>query len=352
MHKEMQTMTLLKRGMKGPEVADLQTKLNQIGYALTVDGDFGPITESVVIDFQMDKNLEPDGIVGEKTWASIYYALSPAEIPQEAIDTYQEVIKLPSGLPRNALDKRISDQIMFQQKLDNNQGCRYGGWTNPYWFDKAEFKKGTNFRIPKVGKIISTAGVVQPVHGGTCSPWAGLVMGWYTCVNADFNFRIGRNARWIATWKYNHKDATTGVIIPGYGDYCEVNGNLKLEYRPLNVLYQYWEWLYKVNIVEMEHHVILVLKVGGDDGLWLEDPKNPGQALPPGIYRWAADGNYPMVNGVKYYSGTRQTFRRIAEVEKTSQAWDFYRVKNMDSCTCSPVDGPWKGRTPWGMTAE
>jgi len=342
----------IKKGMSGPLVVDLQTKLNQIGYAITVDGQFGPITESVVQDFQVAKNLAVDGIVGNQTWGAILYALSPAEIPQEAIDTYKEVMALPSGLPRNELDRRISSQIRIQHTLDNGQECRYGGWIDPYWFDKPAFKLGTVFRIPKVGKIISTAGVKSPAHGGTCSPWLGLMGGWYLCANQDYNFRIGRNARWIANRKYNHKDAATGVTIPGYGDYCEVHGVLKLEHRPLNVLYQYWEWMNRVNFVEMEHHCIMILKVGGEDGLWLEDPHAPGVPLPPGIYRWAADGNYPIVDGVKYYSGTKQTFRRVTETEGCPQAWDFYRVADVDLGTCSPVAGPWKGRAPWSMIPE
>ena len=36
----------------GKEVADLQNKLNQLGYGLVVDGDFGPATDAAVKSFQ------------------------------------------------------------------------------------------------------------------------------------------------------------------------------------------------------------------------------------------------------------------------------------------------------------
>ena len=35
---------------------------------LTIDGIFGPMTENVVIAFQTEQNLNPDGIVGQQTW--------------------------------------------------------------------------------------------------------------------------------------------------------------------------------------------------------------------------------------------------------------------------------------------
>ncbi|MDF2591982.1 MAG: hypothetical protein K0S75_1448 [Clostridia bacterium] len=62
----------LKRGMKNGYVKTLQTTLNKYGYKLTVDGDFGAITEGAVRDFQRTRGLVPDGIVGPKTWDKLY----------------------------------------------------------------------------------------------------------------------------------------------------------------------------------------------------------------------------------------------------------------------------------------
>ncbi len=153
----------------------------------------------------------------------------------------------------------------------------------------------------------------------------------------------------MTTWP--HDKVYKGKKIPGYGDYAEVEGKLRLEHNPLNNLYGLWDWLYKINIVEMEHHIVLILKVGGDDGLHLADP-NTGQPLPCGLYRLGADGYYPRRNGSKYYSGTKQTFKRVDELMKCTQKWDVYRVKDVDSMTCSPQDGPWKGRKPRKLTLE
>lgn len=62
-------MILLKRGNKTPSVIVLQVLLSAVaGSSLKVDGIFGARTEQAVKAFQRQKGLNPDGIVGKKTW--------------------------------------------------------------------------------------------------------------------------------------------------------------------------------------------------------------------------------------------------------------------------------------------
>jgi hypothetical protein len=62
----------LKRGMKGDAVGILQFQLNKYGYMLSLDFDFGMLTESAVKDFQRIKGINAKGIVGQKTWDKLY----------------------------------------------------------------------------------------------------------------------------------------------------------------------------------------------------------------------------------------------------------------------------------------
>ena len=68
----------LKRGMRGGEVITLQYFLSFIGDfdrsipKVVQDGIFGEATERAVKAFQREKGLLQDGIVGKKTWNSIY----------------------------------------------------------------------------------------------------------------------------------------------------------------------------------------------------------------------------------------------------------------------------------------
>ena len=61
----------LKMGSKGPDVMALQQALNKKGYSLTVDGDFGTLTQAAVKNFQRVNKLTDDGIVGPKTWEKL-----------------------------------------------------------------------------------------------------------------------------------------------------------------------------------------------------------------------------------------------------------------------------------------
>ena len=62
-------MQTLRLGSTGPDVQQVQSLLNRIGYnAGPVDGSFGQQTRLAVISFQRDSGLYPDGVVGPSTW--------------------------------------------------------------------------------------------------------------------------------------------------------------------------------------------------------------------------------------------------------------------------------------------
>ncbi len=62
----------LTEGSKGDNVKLLQQKLKNAGYNITVDGVFGPMTESIVKQFQKDNGLSADGIVGYNTNKALF----------------------------------------------------------------------------------------------------------------------------------------------------------------------------------------------------------------------------------------------------------------------------------------
>jgi len=63
--------SVLQSGSTGGEVQILQAGLNGKGYPLVADGVFGPKTDAAVRQFQSDRNLQVDGIVGPQTWQAL-----------------------------------------------------------------------------------------------------------------------------------------------------------------------------------------------------------------------------------------------------------------------------------------
>jgi peptidoglycan hydrolase-like protein with peptidoglycan-binding domain len=64
--------TVLQKGSKGTQVRLLQQRLKDRGWKISVDGDFGSGTESIVKSFQKDKGLTVDGKVGPNTWKTLW----------------------------------------------------------------------------------------------------------------------------------------------------------------------------------------------------------------------------------------------------------------------------------------
>lgn len=66
------SLPLLQQGSTGVYVRVLQVFLKfRNGFDLEVDGEFGDQTKDAVLNWQLIKNLETDGVVGRETWSSL-----------------------------------------------------------------------------------------------------------------------------------------------------------------------------------------------------------------------------------------------------------------------------------------
>lgn len=60
--------------MRGDDVLAVQTRLDELFYEVgELDGIFGLNTREAVIDYQIEKGLEVDGVVGRITWDSLFH---------------------------------------------------------------------------------------------------------------------------------------------------------------------------------------------------------------------------------------------------------------------------------------
>jgi peptidoglycan hydrolase-like protein with peptidoglycan-binding domain len=66
---------VLQQGRDGVNVTALQYQLRHHGQDITADGLFGPVTRQAVMNFQSQKGLVVDGIVGAQTWPALVQGL-------------------------------------------------------------------------------------------------------------------------------------------------------------------------------------------------------------------------------------------------------------------------------------
>ncbi|WP_309082876.1 N-acetylmuramidase domain-containing protein [Chelativorans sp.] len=74
--------SMLRMGSKGARVRELQALLVRAGYAVKVDGDYGPSTKAAVTDFQRENKLAVDGVAGPETMRALAaFKVAPEEEP-------------------------------------------------------------------------------------------------------------------------------------------------------------------------------------------------------------------------------------------------------------------------------
>ena len=101
---------VLGRGDAGPDVAELQRLLRLAGYAISVDGDFGPVTHNAVVAFQRARGLTVDGLAGEQTMAALRAPqATPAPSPNV---TPTAPVPIPPSRPTLAVDGVFGPQTI------------------------------------------------------------------------------------------------------------------------------------------------------------------------------------------------------------------------------------------------
>lgn len=97
---------ILKIGMeKNPQVKAMQQGLQKLGYKIEDDGDFGPITENALKDYQQKHNLTPNGIFGIETFTSMK----------------NEIAKLPKTINITTNSKYADIMLGSSSKDENGQ---------------------------------------------------------------------------------------------------------------------------------------------------------------------------------------------------------------------------------------
>ncbi|MBQ7866874.1 MAG: peptidoglycan-binding protein [Clostridia bacterium] len=118
------TAFLLKNGVEGDEVKNLQRRLKELGYySGGVDGQYGPGTQDAVIRFQTQHGLTADGIVGEGTRSAVYAQAAQTFIPTPAPTPTPGLLKKgDDGESVKAMQQRLKELGYYNGSVDGDFG--------------------------------------------------------------------------------------------------------------------------------------------------------------------------------------------------------------------------------------
>jgi peptidoglycan hydrolase-like protein with peptidoglycan-binding domain len=140
---------LVRRGDQQHPVQTLQYLLRARGHTVTVDGIFGPNTESAVRAFQQQNNLSVDGVVGPNTWSAL-------------------IIQVKQGSQGDAV-RGVQEEFQFRNlSSDPSKGLQVDGIFGPKTDAAVRgFQQALHADIPSV----AVDGIVGPLT------WRALVSG-------------------------------------------------------------------------------------------------------------------------------------------------------------------------------
>lgn len=128
------TRNQLSYGSQGSSVTELQKLLNNHGYGLAEDGIFGDKTKSAVQDFQKNKGLDVDGIVGVNTWGTLDGTYTPTKNTGTTATTNKNTgtdATTGTGFQYNAYQE--SDAVkQAQAMLQQQMASKPGQYTSPW----------------------------------------------------------------------------------------------------------------------------------------------------------------------------------------------------------------------------
>lgn len=212
----MTTPPTIDVGATGPAVIELQTDLNNFGYGLTVDGNYGPLTYAAVTNFKANRGIT-DGIVGPVTWAALEPAKPPPPKPNGIPGTWN--LAWSDEFTGTSID--TTKWFVYNNKVVNQTLSYPANVTVSNSLLNLKFA-GTNN-----GAAVASAGVQ-----GCTQPTNGYAVPVGACIEARINFPGSGHAvdNWPAFWIVGSwggvGDETGGEI-----DIAEGLGSLTVNYH-------------------------------------------------------------------------------------------------------------------------
>ena len=259
----MKLTRILTLKVSGEDVKFLQTKLKEYGFFTgKVDGHFGQNTLVSVVNFQTQKGIKADGVVGLQTWSQIInFQLSSPKIqpPEQKVATviHQETASFVGADGLKIYDNLLSDEEYYSEETSKNTiwlhhtaGGSRPDWTIGGW--EKDYQKDQNGQA-----ILDSIGNPKPLKVGTQFVigrsslkddfWDGRILRAFDDKFWAYHLGVGKNSK-------NLNSRSIGIEVCNYGPLVENKNGVFLNYvnNPIHESqvvelatpfrgYQYWE---------------------------------------------------------------------------------------------------------------
>jgi len=136
-------------------VLAVQQRLRDIGFDIKIDGQFGPVTESIVKEFQTRRGLTADGVIGPHSWAALY-SLPPKPIltpPNQLLAGALDVARTQIGI-RETAPNRGPEVERYQASVGLFPGQPYCMAFVYYCFEESSKRNNVVNPLVRTGSVI------------------------------------------------------------------------------------------------------------------------------------------------------------------------------------------------------
>ena len=181
----------LRKGSKGEDVKEAQTKLNAHGFNCgEVDGDFGSKTYAATVTFQRAKGLVADGIIGKNTWTALDADPFIDPVYPDRILEFVEYLK-----------SRVGDIYVW--------GAQGQSDITESWIKKRETSTGNAKRAITLWQKRVKAGKVD-LRAFDCS---GLIMYWLQNLKGWYKTDMSANSIYNKCEKIKRSELKAGDLV-------------------------------------------------------------------------------------------------------------------------------------------
>ena len=232
--------------LSGNDVLYVQTALKYLGYNVSTNSKYDSNTAKIVKQFQKDKKIDSDGIVGKQTWNTIESAVKAKKNSGKTV-TVNFNANGGKNAPSN--QKMTAGKSTALSKTEpSRDGYTFEGWAKSKTATKADYKAGakitvsadtTLYAVWKVKTVKTEVTKTESVKSETVSSEAVKITKQPTDVKATegnkTTFRLTATGSELTyKWYYKKSGASDWTYWPGH-DYASTHANANKSWDGMQV---------------------------------------------------------------------------------------------------------------------